>query len=58
MRNNLVFYGIHDRQAANDQYAVVQLEWGSMRNNLVFYGIHDSKLRATKTRWFSWSGGV
>ena len=28
MRDNLVFYGIHDRQAANDQDAVVQLEWG------------------------------
>ena len=41
MRNNLVFYGIHDRQAASDHDAVVQLEWRSMRNNLVFYGIHD-----------------
>ena len=26
MRNNLVFYGIHDRQAASDHDAVVQLE--------------------------------
>ena len=43
MRNNLVFYGIHDRQAASDQDAVVQLEWGSMRDNLVLYGIDETK---------------
>ena len=50
MRNNLVFYGIHDRQAASDQDAVVQLEWRSMRNNLVFYSIHDSQAAIDRPR--------